>query len=176
MALSALGHAAAAVAGGQSSDEAKRAFESRLQALARANRQITQSNWRGVGLREIVRLELEPFGGRTTTDGANVILSPKATQSFSLALHELATNAGKYGSLSNGTGHIAISWTITKNGETNTLNFCWRERGGPPVSEPVRHGFGTSLLKASFPDINLHYASEGLSCEINLPLDEKAIS
>jgi PAS domain S-box-containing protein len=164
------------LSGGQSLDEAKQAFESRLQALARANRQITQSNWRGVGLREIVRLEMEPFGGRTTIDGANVMLGPKATQDFSLALHELATNAGKYGSLSNGTGHVAISWMNNKNGKTNSLRFCWKERGGPAVGEPTRHGFGTALLKATFPDINLHYESEGLRCEMDLPLNEKAIS
>jgi two-component system CheB/CheR fusion protein len=104
------------------------------------------------------------------------MLGPKATQDFSLALHELATNAGKYGSLSNGTGHVAISWMNNKNGKTNSLRFCWKERGGPAVGEPTRHGFGTALLKATFPDINLHYESEGLRCEMDLPLNEKAIS
>jgi two-component sensor histidine kinase len=132
------------LAGGQTTDEAKKAFESRLQALARANRQLTQSNWRGVALREIVRLEMEPFGGRTTMDGVDVILDPRQAQNFSLALHELATNASKYGALSNGSGNVGISWTLTANGETNILKFCWQERGGPAVSEPVsvwlRHG------------------------------------
>jgi PAS domain S-box-containing protein len=158
------------LAGGQTTDEAKKVFESRLQALARANRQLTQSNWRGVALREIVRLEMEPFGGRTTMDGVDVILDPKQAQNFSLALHELATNAGKYGALSNGGGNVGISWTITANGETNILKFCWQERGGPTVSEPVQFGFGTALLKATFPGINLRYAPAGLICEMELSL------
>ena len=144
-----------------------KAFESRLQALARANRQLTQSNWRGVALREIVRLEMEPFGGRTTMDGVDVILDQKQAQNFSLALHELATNAGKYGALSNGSGNVGISWTITANGETNILKFCWQERGGPAVNEPVQFGFGTALLKATFPGINLRYAPEGSICRWN---------
>jgi two-component sensor histidine kinase len=125
-----------------------------------------------VALREIVRLEMEPFGGRTTMDGVDVILDPKQAQNFSLALHELATNAGKYGALSNGSGNVGISWTITANGETNILKFCWQERGGPAVNEPVQFGFGTALLKATFPGINLRYAPAGLICEMELSLDD----
>jgi PAS domain S-box-containing protein len=106
------------LASGQSMDVAKEAFESRLQALARTNRQVTKSNWQGVDLREIVRLEMEPFGGRSTIDGINVMLGPREAQNFSLVLHELATNAAKYGALSNGTGNVEISWAITTNGES----------------------------------------------------------
>jgi PAS domain S-box-containing protein len=160
------------LAGIQSLDAARDAFESRLQALARANRQLTQSNWQGVALREIVRLEMEPFGGRATTDGDDVMLDPKQAQNFSLALHELATNASKYGALSNRSGNVGVSWTIKTNG-TNMLKFCWRERGGPAVNEPVQLGFGTALLKATFPDIKLRYAPDGLVCEIELPLDDE---
>jgi PAS domain S-box-containing protein len=160
--------------GEQSLNAAKKTFESRLQALARANRQVTQSNWRGVALRDIVRMEMEPFGGRTTIDGADVVLGPKQAQNFSLAVHELATNASKYGALSNGVGNVGISWTVT-SGQAERLKFCWRERGGPPVSKPVQFGFGTALLKAAFPDINLRYAPDGLICDIELPIGERDV-
>jgi PAS domain S-box-containing protein len=159
--------------GALSLDAARNAFESRLQALARANRQLTQSNWRGVALREIVRLEMEPFGGRATTEGDDVMLGPKQAQNFSLALHELATNASKYGALSNRSGNVGVSWKIRTNGGTSMLKFCWHERGGPAVSKPAQLGFGTALLNATFPGIKLRFAPEGLVCEIDLPLDDE---
>jgi len=164
------------LAGGQSLDDAKKAFESRLQALARANRQLTKSNWRGVDLREIVELEMEPFGRRSIIDGVNVMLGPREAQNFSLALHELATNSSKYGALSNRNGNIEISWTTITNGKTDTLKFYWREQGGPLVSEPVQYGFGTALLKVTFPVISLDYAPEGLNCEIELPLTDRLLA
>jgi PAS domain S-box-containing protein len=160
------------LAGRKSLDEAKTAFESRLHALARANRQLMLSNWRGVELGEIIRLEMEPFVGRTAIDGVDVVLGPKQAQNFSLAVHELATNACKYGALSNGLGRVEVSWAIA--GKGNILSFYWREQGGPPASEPIQLGFGTALLKAMFPSIALHYAPRGFSCEIELAVEEQA--
>ena len=154
--------------------EAKAAFESRLQALARVNLQLMQSNWQGVEVGEIVRQELEPFVDRSTVDGVNVVLGPQQAQNFSLALHELATNACKYGALSNDIGHVEIAWAITGNGQGRTLSFRWREQGGPPANEPAQCGFGTTLLKATFPGITLHYPPQGFRCEIELPLNEQA--
>jgi two-component sensor histidine kinase len=151
--------------------EAKEAFEARLQALARANRQLIESNWIGVNLREIVRFELDPYAGRTEVDGIDVVLSPQQTQNFSLALHGLATNVAKYGALSNGIGKVGVYWTITRPSENNKLQFKWRERGGPPVVMPTRHGFGTTLVKMTFPNARIDYAVEGLSYEIDIPLD-----
>jgi len=159
---------------GKSLEEGKTAFESRLRALARANRQLTGSNWQGIELSEIIRLEMEPFLGRTKVAGVNILLEPKQAQNFSLALHELATNACKYGALSNGVGRVDVSWAITRNSKGNVLSFQWSEQGGPVTSEPVRLGFGTTLLKATFPGIALHYLPQGFSCEIELPLEERA--
>lgn len=150
--------------------EAKAAFEARLQAIARANRQLTQSNWSGVNLGELVRLELQPYVGRTTVDGSDVVLSPQHAQNFSLLLHELATNAAKYGALSNGGGKVGVSWVITRQSQNNKLEFKWQERGGPPVVAPIRQGFGTALVNATFRDARMDYAVEGLSCEITIPL------
>jgi PAS domain S-box-containing protein len=152
--------------------EAKAAFESRLQALAGVNRQLLESNWQGIDLREIVRHELEPFVDRSAVDGVNVLLGPKQAQNFCLALHELATNACKYGALSNSAGHVKVTWAITGSDKGRMLSFRWREEGGPPAREPTQPGFGTALLKLAFPGITLHYRPQGFSCEIELPLKE----
>jgi two-component sensor histidine kinase len=89
-------------------------------------------------------------------------------QNFSLALHELATNAAKYGALSDRNGKVEIYWTIVRKGESNRLKLKWQERGGPRIAQPTRQGFGTTLLKAVFPDVRLDYAIEGLNCEIDV--------
>jgi len=159
-------------ANGHSLNDVKKAFESRLQALANTNRQLTKSNWRGLGLREIVLLEMEPFGGRTSVNGADVLLTPKQAEYFSLALHELATNAAKYGALSNANGRVLISWTATEQGNNNKLDFKWQESEGPAVAAPIRQGFGTALIKSTFPDAQVDYAVEGLSCKIRLLVNE----
>jgi two-component sensor histidine kinase len=131
---------------------------------------LTKSNWGGANLSDLVRLELRPYAERTTVDGMDIILNPQHAQNFSLTLHELATNAAKYGALSNGSGKVGISWTITRQSNGKKLAFKWRERGGPPVIVPTRQGFGTALLKGTFPDARIDYAVEGLSCEIYIPL------
>jgi len=151
--------------------EAKAAFQARLQALARANRQLIKSNWTPISLREIVRSELELYGGRAKAEGADISLSPKQAQNFSLALHELATNAAKYGALSAGSGAVRIFWTTSTQGQSTALTFNWRESGGPLVTAPRTNGFGMAMLRAAFPDSHFDYAPEGLSCEINFNLD-----
>jgi two-component sensor histidine kinase len=161
------------LSGADSLDQARQSFEDRLQALARAHRQLTSSNWSGVPLDEIVRLALEPFGPRSNIEGGDVMLRPKHAQNFSLALHELATNSVKHGALSSAGGRISIAWAVTDEGEDRILKFQWREQGGPPVATPDRYGFGTSLLKATFPDVRFDYAPEGLMCEIDVPLGKR---
>jgi len=146
------------------------AFDARLQALGRAHRQLVNSNWRGVALREIVRSSLEPFGARIDMDGADIIFGAKETQDFSLVIHELATNAVKYGALSDANGKIKIGWAVVGNDGDAVLRFQWQERGGPLVDVPKRQGFGNSLLRAAFRDINIDYAREGLTCQIRVPL------
>jgi PAS domain S-box-containing protein len=151
---------------------AKEAFEARLQALARSNQQLTKSNWNGVNLSEIVRLELQPYAERTQVDGIDVMISPQHAQNFSMTLHELATNAAKYGALSNGSGTVGVSWTVRRLSNKNKLKFKWQEIGGPRVVAPTRHGFGTTLINATFPDARVDYAVEGLNCEIEIPLGQ----
>jgi two-component sensor histidine kinase len=158
------------LAGGTSLEEARVAFEARLQALARAHRQLLRSNWTGVSLDEVVRQALEPFGTRSEIAGGDVTLNPKDAQNLSLALHELATNAVKHGALSRPDGKINIAWAVRGAEGGRVLRFHWRERGGPVVVAPTRRGFGTTLLKATFGEVRFDYAPEGLMCEIDLPL------
>jgi len=153
--------------------DAKTAFEARLHALARANRQLTRSSWSGVDLTDIARLELEPFGDRSTIRGINIILDAQHAQNFTLALHELATNATKYGALANESGKVTVSWTVTSENQNNRLNFKWQETGGPPVTEPTRQGFGSSLIKALFSNVRSDYSIEGLTCEIDVLLQPR---
>ncbi len=162
------------LSGERSLTEARAAFEARLQALARANRQLTKANWSGASLHDIIRWELEPFAGRTRTSGDDLLLPPQQAQNFCLALHELATNAAKYGALSIQRGMIEVSWSIANDGETRLLKLKWRETGGPRVSPPGRRGFGTSLIQAAFADARLDFAPDGLLCEISLPLGDAA--
>src|SRR5215469_4289186 len=151
-------------------DQSKKAFEDRLQALARANRALLRSNWGGVDLKQLVRTELDAFSKRASISGVSVLLSPQQAQNFTLALHELATNSAKYGALSNTTGKVKVSWTIKPDQSGSVLKFRWQESGGPPVSPPIRQGFGSQLLKGIFSDVSLEYPVKGLRCEIEVPL------
>jgi two-component sensor histidine kinase len=151
-------------------DHSKKTFEARLQALARANRALLRSNWGGVDLNQLVRTELEAFSKRASISGVSVLLSPQQAQNFTLALHELATNAAKYGALSNTTGKVQVSWTIEPDQSGSVLKFRWQESGGPPVSPPTRQGFGSQLLKGIFSDVSLEYPVKGLRCEIDVRL------
>jgi hypothetical protein len=113
---------------------------------------------------------MAPFGDRTMIDGVGVMVGAQHAQSFSLALNELATNAAKYGDLSNESERVRIFWTIAPHGKDNRLKFIWKETGGPPVVAPTGYGFGTSLLRATFPDVRIDYLVEGLTCEIDVVL------
>lgn len=156
--------------------EAKQVFEGRLQALARANDRLIKSSWRGADLSEVVHQELDVFTQRAIIDGVNVVIAPQDVQSFSLILHELATNAVKHGALSNGKGTITVSWMIQHDGKGSLVRFKWQERGGPAVVSPTRRGFGTSLLKSTYKHARVDYEIEGLSCEIDLPLGDSDIN
>jgi two-component sensor histidine kinase len=150
------------------------AFEARLLALARANRELVRSNWSGIELADIVQAELASFSERVTLAGPGIALEPQIAQEFTLVIHELTTNAMKYGALSNHEGTIKAAWTLepdprgADNG-SGSLKFKWEESGGPSVIAPKRHGFGTALLN-SFPEVKLDFAVGGLRCEIEASL------
>lgn len=158
----------------------RESIESRLVALSRSHDLLTRENWEGVGLLDLVTGTLEPFGAvagraqRFVVKGENVRLPPKATLALGIALHELATNAVKYGAFANATGSISIDWTnqATPNGDRLVLR--WREKDGPPVTPPSRQGFGSQVLGRGLSHelegaVKLDYKPGGLECTIDIP-------
>jgi two-component sensor histidine kinase len=122
----------------------------RIHALGRAHEMLMRSDWKGAPMAEIVKNELTPFLARVEIDGPPVIVEGRMVQTLSLVIHELATNAAKYGSLSNQEGRVMVSWSISGDGSTDGFTFCWEERDGPHVAAPTRSGFGSALLGAAF--------------------------
>jgi two-component sensor histidine kinase len=131
----------------------------------------------GAPIAEIIRLEFEAFSGRVKAVGPDVMLHPRAAQTFALLIHELATNAIKYGSLSQPSGRIAINWSIEATDAEARFKFQWRERDGPPAAPPTHRGFGRILIENVVAEDfhaqpRISYAPEGLSYEIDAPLLE----
>lgn len=156
------------------SPEALQTFNARLHALAAAHTVLSQANWAGAELAGIVGRALAICGedtGRVTASGPPVMLPPSAAVAVALVLHELATNALKYGALANATGRLTVSWRC----DDGKVRLAWHERGGPPVVPPTRVGFGTRLLDSSVRrqlggELELDHAPEGLRCTIAFPL------
>ncbi|HWB45231.1 MAG TPA: PAS domain S-box protein [Hyphomicrobiaceae bacterium] len=135
-------------AGKSSVEEAEAAVIDRLGSLAQTHALLMDTQWQGANLADVVGREMSPYAGRVQAAGPDLLLTATAAQNFSLALHELATNAVKYGALSNSTGRVSINWAIARGNGAPRFSFCWREQGGPPVSPPTRSGFGTTVLES----------------------------
>jgi PAS domain S-box-containing protein len=156
--------------------ETSAAFEGRLMALAAAHDLLTRESWEAAELRAVVGEALRPFdqGHRFDISGPDLRIRPQAAVSLTLALHELATNASKYGALSNAAGRVAVDWTITE-AEPRTIRFVWRESGGPPVAPPARRGFGSRLIRQGLAGevggtVTLDFPPEGLVCAFEAPV------
>jgi PAS domain S-box-containing protein len=150
-------------------------FSGRIQSLARIHDLLTESTWQGAELSALVREQVSIDGDerRFSYSGPSVMLNAQAALHLSLVLHELATNARKYGALLKPAGRVSIDWTV-RAGEERRLSLRWQERGGPPVSVPESRGFGTNLieesLKAHAGAASIHYEREGLTCNIMLTI------
>ena len=149
-------------------DAAAETFDSRLAALSRAHNLLTDANWQTVDLREIVLDQLPQAGARASTSGPSVRLAPQLAVSIALALHELGTNATKYGALSNETGRVQIHWSLDE--AASKLHLRWEERGGPPVRGPRRRGFGSRLIERSLAsefggEVKIQFPESGVICE-----------
>jgi two-component sensor histidine kinase len=141
---------------------------------------LARENWESAGLVDIVKEALDPFGvangraERFVIAGKNIRFPPKATLALGIALHELATNAVKYGAFSNDRGSILIRWRIEPTPRGDRLILDWQEKGGPPVSPPSRKGFGSQVIERGLGhelhgSAHLDYQPDGVVCAINIP-------
>jgi PAS domain S-box-containing protein len=156
--------------------DAQSAVLSRLHSLAQTHAMLIDKDWQGADLAEVVRTEMSPYIDRVQMEGPPLLLNAKAAQNFALALHELATNAAKYGALSIPTGRVQISWSTPKSNGAPHFAFRWQERGGPAVSQPRQRGFGSAVLEqvmAEYFEVppRIDFAVGGLSYELDGSLD-----
>jgi PAS domain S-box-containing protein len=159
------------------------AFNARLLALAHSHDVLTRNNWTGAQVRELLAqlISLQPACGveRIRLDGPDVKLTPKAAIALSMALGELATNAVKFGALSAGQGNVTVSWERTTAAGRRRLRMLWCEHGGPVVCAPERRGLGALLIERSLAhelggSAQMAFSPEGLTCEMEFPLEEGA--
>jgi PAS domain S-box-containing protein len=164
----------------ESTSDAREAIESRLFALSRAHDVLTRENWDGAWLREVVAQAIMPFQNaghdRIVCQGPEVRLMPNVALALAMALQELATNAVKYGALSNDAGLVEITWQVDPTRDPPHLLLRWEEKAGPPVASPTRRGFGTRLIERSLAqghldgEARISFAPAGVVCEIVAPL------
>lgn len=164
---------------GDEPEVARRRFERRLLALSKAHDVLTRENWDGAALQDVVDESLRPFGdgdtGRIETSGPAVRLPPQAALALSMTLHELATNAVKYGALSNEAGRVRLAWTTTAIAPPFQLDMTWSEQGGPPVQPPRQRGFGTRLIELQLAHeleggARFDFRPDGLVCTLHAPI------
>ena len=154
-------------------------FTARLAALAGAHNLLTASTWESADVRELVECSLEAAAGldvaRCTLEGPPLTLAPQLAVALAMIVHELATNAIKYGALSNRAGTVAIRWSLSENGDTRAreLALDWTEAGGPLVATPAKEGFGARLIRRGLGGqgrVELDYRPAGLFCRIEARL------
>ncbi len=150
-------------------------FEARVLALANAHRLITESGWRSASLMEILNPLLGPYLDRISLAGPDVFLEPDPTFGLSAAVHELATNASKYGSLSTRLGRVEVSWSVQRTEQGLTLLFDWKERNGPPHKRNRRPGFGSKLIHTVIErqlngKVLQSFGPKGMEAELTIPL------
>jgi two-component sensor histidine kinase len=148
--------------------------------MAAAHSLLSESSWEGAGLAALVRTQLAPYATQAnlTITGTDVMLTSAATQAVAMVLHELVTNAAKYGALSVPDGRVSVSWERKLNGgAARSLIFEWRELGGPPIRAEANSGYGTNLIRQLVPHelggtVDLVFASDGVSCRMEIPLGQ----
>jgi PAS domain S-box-containing protein len=162
----------------ESIQEFRKAFDARLHSLAQTHGLLTRSRWKGAELKAIVLGEMGAHGGvetgRVKLAGPSLYLAPRAALSLHLVLHELATNAAKYGALSTPEGQVDIQWSLDQQGPERVLRLFWIESGGPKVVPPARRGFGTTVIENSVEyeldgETTMRYLDSGLCCELTIP-------
>jgi two-component sensor histidine kinase len=153
------------------------AFRGRIRALARMHEAGAENKWGPLRLGQLVELTMAPFrrsAKRLSARGDAVMLSPVSVRVIGMALHELATNATKYGALSTTDGHVDLSWEVESAQGSDLARITWIESGGPAVMTPSRRGFGTALIEQGIPyelggEATLQFTTSGVRCEIVVP-------
>ena len=160
-------------------DEFVRSLRGRIQSMAVAHKLLSQSGWLGVGLTSLVHTQLAPYAtdGNITISGTDLTLTAEETQAVAMVVHELVTNAAKYGALSVPEGQVSVSWDRKLNGDaTPILMLEWRELRGPPVATELQSGYGTGLIRDLLPHelggkVDLVFNSGGVICRIEIPVE-----
>jgi len=152
------------------------ALEGRIRSMAATHELLGALWWQGVSLCDLVRRELAPYAARNNTEvsGPDVVLRADAGPAMAMVLHELATNAAKYGALSTNSGRVCVRWGRQLNGHAPRLVLEWRESGGPPVIAPGNPSYGSSTIRDLIPyefggTVDLRFAPEGVQCRLELP-------
>lgn len=161
---------------------AMEAFRGRINAFGKAHDALTAANWTVTSVYDIVQGALAPHKtgeDRFSISGPQTMFGPQQALSLALTVHELATNAVKYGALSNDEGHVAITWNENHDGETPTFHFLWQEKDGPAVVKPSKKGFGSRLIESVLANdlkgrVEVSYDPSGLRCRIDAPMKNLA--
>ena len=159
--------------GDRSLVDAREVFIDRLQSLGRTYTMMSEQEWRGAPLREILAAETSAFADRVSLDGIDLMVRQKAAQSFALILHELTTNAVKYGALSVPAGRVNVRWRVESN--LGKFVLCWEETGGADVVSPTRRGYGRKIIESTMRRIGRHqieYAPSGLKFRMEAPIEK----
>jgi two-component sensor histidine kinase len=159
--------------------DAREALEMRLLALSRAHDVLTRESWEGADLVEVIEKALEPYQSsgesRVHITGPHVRVTPRMSLALAMAMHELATNAVKYGALANKTGTIEVSWELQNGVAPPSLTLRWIEAGGPPVVAPRRRGFGSRLIERTLAhdldgQVAITFPPTGVVCTVDAPV------
>jgi two-component sensor histidine kinase len=164
--------------GSTSIDDYVRSLNTRIQSMAAVHSLMSESRWKDVALGTLVGKQLAPYatGENVTFSGEDIRLNAAEIQALAMVLHELVTNAAKYGSLSVPEGQVYVKWRRQNSDAGTRLVFEWRELGGPPVpAKAPRSGYGTNLVRDLIPHevggmVDLVFAPDGVSCKIEIPL------
>jgi len=158
-----------------SSEDFMARLDHRIESLARTHELLSESKWHSVALVEIIRRELAPYNVRNTDiGGPDLTLKAGAAEAVAMVFHELTTNAAKYGAFSSRTGRVSVCWRWLRNGSSDRLVIDWQEIDGPPVRNPSRSGYGTSIIRELIPfelggAVELSFAPGGTRCRLEIP-------
>lgn len=165
--------------GSRSMGDFLRSLDGRIQSMAAAHTLLSKSGWQSVGLEALVRNQLAPYatGANITISGPDVMLASAEIQAVARVLHELATNAAKYGALSMPGGEVSVTWHGQSNGNATHLILLWRELGGPLVPPDIQPSYGTTLIRNLIPHeldgkVDLLFGTTGVSCRMEIPLPQ----